>query len=246
MQTHSIDINADVGEGLQNEHELLPLVSSCNIACGGHAGNETIMREVIQIAKSNNVKIGAHPSYPDRENFGRKVVEMSCAALYSTVKSQIQTMMAIMREEHLQLHHVKCHGALYNSSAKDNRTAEVVLEVMKSIKQPLKLYVPFGSVIAEKAISERIPITYEAFADRNYNEDLSLVSRDLPLAMIQDVDELIEHAYRMIVHKKVKTINGVEVPIKAQTICIHGDNPKAINMLKSLTQFLTKKGIIIH
>ncbi|MBT8278837.1 MAG: LamB/YcsF family protein, partial [Bacteroidia bacterium] len=101
-------------------------------------------------------------------------------------------------------------------------------------------------VIAEKAISERIPITYEAFADRNYNEDLSLVSRDLPLAMIQDVDELIEHAYRMIVHKKVKTINGVEVPIKAQTICIHGDNPKAINMLKSLTQFLTNKGIIIH
>jgi len=246
METISIDINADVGEGINNEAELLPLLSSCNIACGGHAGNEETMRQVVQLAKQFKVKIGAHPSYPDKENFGRQVVEMSCAALFHSVKAQIQSLRTIIQEEHLQLHHVKPHGALYNVAAKDKRTAEVIVEVMKSIPLPLRLYVPYGSVIAEMAIAEKIPITYEAFADRNYNEDLSLVSRTEENALIVDPSKMFNHVNHIILHQKVKTINGVEVPIKAQTFCIHGDSPNAYELLKSLRHKLIISGVNIQ
>ena len=246
MDLLSIDINADVGEGVNNESELVPLLSSCNIACGGHAGDEATMNEVVQIAKQHRVKIGAHPSYPDRVNFGREVVDMPCSALYSSIKSQIKSLMRVLREQHAQLHHVKPHGALYNVAAKDKRTAVVVIEAMKSIQMPLKLYVPFGSVIAELAQEENIPITYEAFADRNYNSDLSLVSRKLDNALITDPDQMFDHVFRMVTRQKVKSIDGVEVPIQAKTYCIHGDNPDAILLVKSLREKLVKSGIKIH
>lgn len=243
---YSIDINADVGEGLNNESKLVPLLSSCNIACGGHAGDAETMRSVIQIAKQHKIKIGAHPSFPDRENFGRSIVEMPCAALYSSIKEQIKALMHVLRAEHGHLHHVKPHGALYNLAAKDSRTAEVIIEVMKSIPLPLKLYVPYGSVIAEMASVEHIPITFEAFADRNYNEDLSLVSRNDTNAIIDNKKEMFDHVFRMITQNKVRSISGVEVPIKAQTFCIHGDNPKAIKLVKYLRKKLSKSGIKIQ
>ncbi len=246
MNTLYIDINVDVGEGINNEAELLPFVSSCNIACGGHAGDIETMQTVVQIAKQHKIKIGAHPSYPDKENFGRQVVDMSCAALYSSIQGQIKALMKVLREEHVQLHHVKPHGALYNVVARDKRTAEVIIEVMKSIQFPLCLYVPYGSVIAEMAIKENILITYEAFADRNYNEDLSLVSRGESNALITDADEMFNHVHRMITEKKVLTISGVEVPISAQTFCIHGDNPKAIKLVKSLMKNLRRSDIKIQ
>lgn len=242
----SIDINADVGEGLNNESKLLPLLSSCNIACGGHAGDADTMRSVVQIANQHKVKIGAHPSFPDKENFGRKVMDMPCAALYSSIKGQIKDLMQVIRAEHGQLHHVKPHGALYNLAAKDKRTAEVIIEVMKSIPLPLKLYVPYGSVIAEMASIENIPITFEAFADRNYNEDLSLVSRSDTNAIISEPKEMFDHVYRMIAKQKVRSISGVEVTIKAQTFCIHGDNPRAIKLVKYLRKKLPKSGIKIQ
>ena len=242
----SIDINADIGEGINNESKLVPLLSSCNIACGGHAGDAESMRSVIQMAKQYKVKIGAHPSFPDKENFGRKVMDMPCAALFSCVKGQIKELMQVLKAEHGQLHHVKPHGALYNLAAKDRRTAEVVIEVMKSIPLPLKLYVPYGSVIADMAYAENIPITFEAFADRNYNEDLSLVSRSDANAIISEPKEMFDHVYRMITQQKVRSISGVDVPIKAQTFCIHGDNPKAIKLVKYLRKKLSKRGIQIQ
>ena len=177
MQKISLDINADIGEGIDNEAELIPLLSSCNIACGGHAGNIEIMNKCVELAKKYRVKIGAHPSFPDKDNFGRQVVDMSCPALYQSIKNQIKALMRVVREQHAALHHVKPHGALYNLAAKDKTTAEVIVEVMKSIHLPLKLYVPYGSVIANIATKAKIPITFEVFADRNYNSDLSLVSR---------------------------------------------------------------------
>lgn len=241
-----IDINADIGEGIGNESELMPLLSSCNIACGGHAGNYETMKTCIELAKQNQVKIGAHPSFPDKENFGRKIVDMSCSALYQTIKNQIKDLMNIAKEHHASLHHVKPHGALYNLAAKDKTTAEVIVEVMKSIHLPLKLYVPYGSVISEIAIKEGIPITYEVFADRNYNDDLSLVSRTKENAIILDSDEMISHVQNMILNENVKAINGVEVFIKAETICVHGDNPEALNLIKNLRQNLTNSGIEIQ
>ena len=246
MYRYAIDINADVGEGIGNEADIMPYLSSCNIACGAHAGDQDIMREVIRLAKANKVKIGGHPSYPDREGFGRKPVAMSCAALYSSIKSQLDTLMTILREEHAQLHHVKAHGALYNQAASDERTAIVVLEAIKSIPLPLKVYVPYGSVIARLAKEENIRIKYEVFADRNYNDDLTLVSRSEADALITDPNELCEHVIRMITTGKVKTISGNEIPIEAATICVHGDNPQAIRLIKTLREELNKELIHVH
>jgi UPF0271 protein len=239
MNNISIDINADIGEGIGNEADLMPLLSSCNIACGGHAGNLETMNWCVGLAQQYQIKIGAHPSFPDKENFGRKIVQISCSALYQTIKNQIKALMNVVRDQHAGLHHVKPHGALYNLAATDKKTAEVIVEVMKSIHLPLKLYVPFGSVISEIAIKENIPITYEVFADRNYNEDLSLVSRAKENAIIKDVNVMTSHIRNIILNKKVKTINGVEVPLKAETICVHGDNPEALKLIKKLRQNLT-------
>lgn len=246
MQKLSIDINADIGEGIDNESELMPLLSSCSIACGGHAGDNETMNMCVELAKQHRVKIGAHPSFPDKDNFGRKVVDMSCSALYQSIKNQIKELMVVVREQHAALHHVKPHGALYNLAAKDKKTAEVIVEVMKSVHLPLKLYVPYKSVISELAIAERIPVTYEAFADRNYNEDLSLVSRSDPRAIITDADKMIDHVKNMILHQNVKTINGVNVALKVETICVHGDNPRAVKLVKKLHENLLNFNIKIQ
>jgi len=245
MEAYKIDINCDVGEGIGNEAELMPYISSCNIACGGHAGDESSMREVVRLAKKYNVRIGAHPSFPDKENFGRKVMNMSCAALFQSLEGQIITLKSIMRKENQQLHHVKPHGALYNLAAVDEEVARVVVEVMKRFHLPLKLYVPFGSVVADIAIKENISITYEAFADRNYNADLTLVSRQKDNALITDPNKIFDHVYRMIRTGKVRTLDGVEVEIKAETFCVHGDNPKAMELVKKLTKELADNNVKI-
>ncbi len=246
MNQISIDINADVGEGIGNETELLPLISSCNIACGGHAGTQASMTAVVKLAKQHRVKIGAHPSFPDTKNFGRSIVEMSNTALFTSIKGQIKSLMTVIRNEHAAMHHVKPHGALYNLAAIDTNTAEVIVEVMKSIALPLELYVPYGSVIAKLAIKENIPIMYEAFADRNYNDDLTLVSRKKDNAIISDSESVFRHVHRIIKRQKVKSISGGEVFIEATTFCIHGDNPKALILARELRKRLTASGIKIQ
>lgn len=129
MQHISIDINADIGEGIGNEADLMPLLSSCNIACGGHAGDSETMRMCVELAKLHRVKIGAHPSFPDTENFGRKIVDMSCSALYQSIKNQIKALMRVVREQHAALHHVKPHGALYNLAAKIKQLPRLLLRL---------------------------------------------------------------------------------------------------------------------
>ena len=242
----SIDINADLGEGLNNESILMPYISSCNLACGGHAGSEKIMTSVAKLAKKHKVKIGAHPSFPDRKNFGRTVVDMSAAALFYSVENQIKSLQIILREQHMQLHHVKLHGALYNLAASDQKTAEIIIEVMKCIKMPLKLYVPYNSIISKLALVEKIPTVYEVFADRNYNDDLTLVSRTEPNALITNADLAFDHVYRMITQNEVKTVKGTYKSIKAQTVCVHGDTPSAIELVEHLHKRLSEKGIIIR
>jgi len=245
MDQRKVDINADVGEGLNNEAQLMPYLSSCNIACGGHAGDDDTMAQVVKLAKTHKVKIGAHPSFPDRQNFGRKIIEISSADLYTSLKQQIRSLIRVLRAEHLTLHHIKPHGALYNLAAIDEKTARVIIEVVKSIALPLRLYAPYGSVIADIAQKESVKLTYEAFADRNYNDDLTLVSRAEENAVITNPDEVFNHVYRMIFEQKVKTINGVGVDIKADTFCVHGDNPEAIKLLQDLTDKLDKSNVIV-
>ena len=246
MKDLIIDINADVGEGLNNEAQLMPFLSSCNIACGGHAGDEKTMLEVVILAKAYKVKIGAHPSFPDKENFGRKIMKISCADLYTSLKQQVRSLLKVLQKEHVMLHHIKPHGALYNLAAVDQKTAEVIIEVVKSIALPIYLYVPYGSVIADLALKENIKITYEAFADRNYNTDLTLVSRVQNNAVITNPDEVFKNVKNMIFHQKVKTTDGVEVEIKADTFCVHGDNPQAIKLLQNLTEKLHQSNVIIR
>jgi 5-oxoprolinase (ATP-hydrolysing) subunit A len=246
VQTTVIDINVDVGEGINNESFLMPYISSCNIACGGHAGDLETMRYVVSLAKKHSVKIGAHPSFPDKQNFGRKTMDISCAVLFTSIKDQIDNLIIVLKEEQVRLNHIKPHGALYNLAAVDPNIAEVIIEVMKCFILPIKLYVPYNSVIEKLAIKNNIPIKYEAFADRNYNDDGTLVSRTDDHAIIDNSVEMFEHVYRMIISKKVKTITGYEIDIIANTFCVHGDHPNAVILLKDLKNKLAEKGIQIR
>ncbi len=246
MCSKTVDINVDVGEGIGNEILLMPYIASCNIACGGHAGTFESMQNVVKLAKQYRVKIGAHPSFPDKEHFGRQPMEMSSAALFSSIKNQIEDLIKVLNRENALLHHVKPHGALYNLAAVNKRIASVIIEVMKSLALPIKLYVPYKSVIADLALKENIQITYEAFADRNYNEDLTLVSRSEPHALIEDVNLVFDHVFRMVSTQKVKTIKNTELDIEAATFCVHGDNPKAVDLIKNLKRKLELNGYEIR
>ncbi|APY12197.1 lactam utilization protein LamB [Seonamhaeicola sp. S2-3] len=246
MYLYSVDINADVGEGIGNESKLLPYLSSCNIACGGHAGNEDTMRKVVKLAKAHKVKIGAHPSFPDKENFGRVKMDISCAALYTSLKHQLSNLLEVLHSENATLHHIKPHGALYNLAAVSKKVAGVVIELIKSMQYPVQLYVPYKSVIAALALENDISITYEAFADRNYNDDLSLVSRKTPNALITDDEVMKEHVLKMVTNKKVTTVTGKEQSILVNTICVHGDNENAIKLVEKLHKFLVKNHIKIQ
>lgn len=241
----SVDLNADVGEGLNNESELMPYLSSCNIACGGHAGDIPTMTEVVKLAKKYNVSIGAHPSFPDKANFGRRNIEIKPNRLYESLKEQLLALNTVAAREEIKISHVKPHGALYNLVAKDRTTALIVLDVIESIDPLLKLYAPDNSVIANLASQKDITVIYEAFADRNYNDDLSLVSRQFDNALLTDKNEILNHILRIIKYQKVKTINGVEAPIKASTFCVHGDTKNAVEILKFLNRELPNNQIKI-
>lgn len=246
MNNYSIDLNADVGEGIRNENDLMPFLSSCNIACGGHAGNLQTMTTVVKLAKLYNVKIGAHPSFPDKLNFGRVIMKLSDEELFESLKSQIESLQSVLESEGLKLNHIKPHGALYNLAAKDLGTAKVIIKIFKTFNESIKLYAPYNSVLADLAIKEQIKVEFEAFADRNYNDDLSLVSRKNNNAIVQEKEAVFNHVFSIVKHQKVRAINGVEVPIKASTICVHGDTENALEILKHLHFNLTKNKIKIQ
>lgn len=230
-----IDINADVGEGLNNEVNLMPYLSSCNIACGGHAGDKATMTSVVRLSKQHQVKIGAHPSFPDQENFGRLKMEISPKSLLKSLISQVNHLLHVLDIEGDNLHHIKPHGALYNLAITDKIYAGVVISLVKHFDMDLKLYAPYGSLIAKMAKIQTIEVVYEVFADRNYNDDLTLVPRTHPQALIKDAQQMSNHVLGMIVNHKVNSINGIKKSIKADTICIHGDHPQAAHYLQFLT-----------
>ncbi len=229
-----VDINCDVGEGVGNEAQLLPFISSCNIACGGHAGDVETIDEVLELAKKHKVYVGAHPSFPDRENFGRKVMEISSRELKVSLEEQILLLKERTEDHGLKLHHIKAHGALYNLTATDRSMAELVVEVVLKCCPDTFLYVPYQSEISEVAKEKGLQIKYEAFADRNYNDDLTLVSRSNNLALIHKKEEVFSHVLNMLKNEKVKTISGKELSIETDTFCIHGDSENAEDLVKYL------------
>jgi len=243
MKSWEIDINCDVGEGVGNEADLFPYISSCNLSCGAHAGDVETMIKVIALAKVHGIKIGAHPSYPDRENFGRVTMPITTEELKKSIVSQIQQLKVLVNTAGLELHHIKAHGALYNDISKDRQLAISFLDCISPYKDSCKLYAPYGSVVAKEATRLGFSIVYEAFGDRNYNPDLSLVSRKEPEALILKPERVLDHVVSMVKNDKVTSVNGIIIPINASTICIHGDTPSALQILMYLSNELPKHQI---
>lgn len=242
----SVDINCDLGEGMPCDAEIMQYISSCSIACGGHAGNEQTMRETLDLAKKYNLKIGAHPSYPDKENFGRQTMLMTQSSLKLALLDQVNALLELLNERGLHMHHMKPHGALYNDACRDTGLAELVLEVINETCPEAKLYAPFGSQLAHCATSYGIDVVYEVFADRNYNDDLSLVSRSNENALIHDSNESYLHVRRMLLDNKVTTVQKSVQTIKADTICVHSDTPEAVELVAKLHSRLIIDGFNIQ
>lgn len=241
----TIDINCDLGEGVDNELDIMRMISSCSIACGGHAGNLETMERVVDLAKLNGVLVGAHPSYPDKENFGRVSISISAEALKRSIKEQIESLVVILKTRNMELNHIKPHGALYNDIVKDRGLAQLFLESIDAYREKVVLYVPYASEIAKLAKETGYRVKYEAFADRNYNQDLTLVTRKAPNALIQDPHEVLDHIMLMVNKGMVKTTSGTAIKLLADTYCIHGDSPAALQILMYLSQQLPKKQIFI-
>ena len=231
-----LNINCDLGEGLNNEHIIMPLIDSCNIACGGHAGDSGSMIECVEISIKNNVKIGAHPSYPDKINFGRKKIDISPSQLSYSIISQIESLETIADSYGLELNHIKAHGALYNQMIIDTELSNFYLNTIKDFKNKCSLYIPYKSEIEKIALKKGFSIIYEVFGDRNYNDDLSLVSRSNENALITDPESVVNHIKTIKETETVKTINGNYKKIKFDTICIHSDTNNSIEILKKINQ----------
>lgn len=240
----NIHINCDLGEGSENDKLLMPLISACNIACGGHAGTLETMQHTIDLAMEYGVEIGAHPSYPDKENFGRKSMRIPAEELKRSLVAQILSLKQIAEAEGAKLNHVKPHGALYNDARKDENVARIIIEAISEFEDRMQLYAPENSTLAELA-KGKIPVVYEAFADRNYNADHSLVSRSKPNALIIQKGEIFEHLFQMVSEGKISCENGQIVGTKAETFCLHSDTPNSVEILQYLHQKFAEKGIKI-
>lgn len=231
-----ININCDLGEGLSNEQNIMPLINSCNIACGGHAGDNESMIECVEMSIRNNVEIGAHPSYPDKENFGRIHLNISALALKESILNQIESLISIAMDHNTDLTHIKAHGALYNEMINNSSLSNIYLDIIDVYKEKYSLYIPYRSEIEKIALKRGFKIKYEVFGDRNYNDDLTLVSRKEKEALITIPKQVINHISRIYYNKYVVSVNGNKHQIKADTYCIHSDTENAENILKSIKE----------
>lgn len=229
-----MDINCDMGEGIGNEAALMSYIDSANIACGFHAGDAATMREVILLCLKYNVNIGAHPSFPDRENFGRTLMQLPEPEVYDLVMTQLSGINDIARECGGKLHHVKPHGALYNMAAKNAVLAKTIAEAVKDFDVALVYYGLSGSVMIEEAKKAGLQTAQEVFADRTYQADGSLTPRSQGNALLADSPAVIKQVSKIIKEKKVNTIDGGEISIQADTICIHGDGEHAVEFAKAI------------
>jgi UPF0271 protein len=242
----TIDLNCDMGEsyGAWNmgaDAEVMPHITSANIACGYHGGDPATIRETVQLAIDNGVAIGAHPSLPDRMGFGRRVMKISAQDMYDLVVYQAGAVEAFARAAGSKLHHIKCHGALYNMAANDEVLSEAMVRAAKDLGA--MLYVLSKSKNYEIARKAGVPVAAEVFADRGYSDDGTLAPRDKPGGMIEDAGESVKHALRMVEEGHVITLSGKKVPVAADTICLHGDQPGAAVFAKKLREVFSQKGI---
>ncbi|MEA3358102.1 MAG: 5-oxoprolinase subunit PxpA [Thermodesulfobacteriota bacterium] len=252
-QRHKIDLNSDVGESfgaykIGLDEEVIPLITSANIACGFHAGDPHIMRQTIALANSSGTAIGVHPGLPDLMGFGRRYMDATIEEIKDYFTYQMGSLSAFAVSQGTRLQHVKAHGALYNMAVKDVRIWESMAEVISMIDKKLILVVLSGVNIQElKDMGKKygIKVAFEFFADREYNLDGSLVSRKEPGAVIKDHQKAAERVIKMITEGKILTKDGAEIQLSGDTICVHGDNPAAVNLIKQIRTTLSESKIDI-
>jgi UPF0271 protein len=238
-----VDLNADLGEGAADDAELLTLVTSANIACGGHAGDARLMQATVRAALARGVAIGAHPSYVDREHFGRRELQLDPDDVRADVLAQIGALDALVRAAGGRLHHVKPHGALYNQAARDPVLADAIASAVRAFDPGLALYGLAGSELLRAATRAGLRPVAEVFADRGYRADGSLVPRSQPGALIEEVDEAVARTLRMVQQGVVQAVSGETVPLAAQTVCLHGDGPHALAFARALHAALRAAGV---
>jgi len=241
----SVDLNADLGEGAASERELLELVSSANIACGFHSGSPTSMSASIRAAKEAGVAVGAHPSLADRDNFGRRDLPITPNEVFALVVYQVGAFQAIAASLGVRPNHVKPHGALYNMAARDSALAEAVARALLAVDRSLILFAPGGSALARAGEASELRVAREVFADRNYLPDGSLVPRTQPDALLHDAEEAAERVLRMLRESVVRAVDGSDLAIQAETICVHGDTPDAVAFAKNLRARLSGAGVAV-
>jgi UPF0271 protein len=244
-----IDINCDLGEGygafkVGADAEMMPHITSANIACGFHGGDPITMAQTINTAKKHGVAVGAHPGYPDLLGFGRREMQLTSLEVKNYTIYQISALQGFAKVAGVGLQHVKPHGALYNTAAKDEETSEGIVEAVKAFDSRLIVFAPPKSVLAKVAVEAGLRVAYEFFADRAYNPDGSLVSRKQPNSIMEETGKVVERVIKVIERRTVLAINGQVVNLgEVHTICVHGDTPTAVRLVEALKKGLVKAGI---
>ncbi|MDQ3798408.1 MAG: LamB/YcsF family protein [Acidobacteriota bacterium] len=247
----SIDLNCDMGESfgawrMGNDAELMNYVSSVNIACGFHAGDATTIRKTVETAiEKKTIAIGAHPSFPDLQGFGRREMKMSAREIFDLVLYQVAAVKGVCEALGARLHHVKPHGALYNQAAKDAQMARAIAEAVRALDENLVFYGLSGSFLISEAEKIGLKTASEVFADRTYQPDGSLTPRSQPDALIHDAEKAAAQVLQMIQRQTVTGTNGETISIKAETVCIHGDGADALGFAKTINAKLAENGISI-
>ncbi len=244
MNNLPIDINCDMGESLGSaiigqDEKLIPFITSCNIACGFHGGDPVHIQRTIRLAITHKVRIGAHPSYPDLEGFGRRKMDIALEELKAILIYQVAALKGLVESEGGTLSYVKPHGALYNKASVEASEAQAIIAALKSIGSNLALMGLAGSEMEKAANEMDVDFISEAFGDRKYELDGSLMSRSKPDAVFSKVEEVVKQVESIVFDKRVETTAGKYISIQADSICIHGDNPMALEFLKGLHQLVS-------
>jgi len=244
----TIDINCDMGESygawkMGDDAAVMPCITSANIACGFHGGDPATIRATVKLALDHGVAIGAHPSLPDLQGFGRRVMKISPQDLYDLVVYQAGAVEAFARAAGARLHHVKCHGALYNMAANDAGLAEAMARAVKDLGGGLILYALSNSLMMSTGKKLGIRVAGEVFADRGYADDGTLAPRGSPGAMIEDAALAAQRAVSMVEEGYVTALSGRRVPVSADTLCLHGDQPGAVAFARAIRQAFAERGV---
>ena len=247
---YTVDLNSDLGESfgrytIGNDDKIIPLISSANVACGYHASDPVVMGKTIAMAKEAGIRVGAHPGFPDLMGFGRRNMNVTPAEAKAYVLYQLGALDAFCRVNGEKMQHVKPHGALYNMAAKDYTLSTAICEAIKEFDSNLIVLALSGGQLAKAAQDMGLRTAMEVFADRGYEEDGTLVDRHKEGAMITDENEAIARVIRMVKEKKVTAVTGKDIPIQADSICVHGDGAKALAFVEKIREAFEKEGIQI-